>query len=74
MTFGDNIYAVASRSKEPVECRNAIIEGVYYGAGSLPNNSGSFISLQARGARPLVLENVRGLEVSGVCLPGEERS
>ncbi len=74
MTFGDNIYAVASRSKEPVECRDAVIEGVYYGAGSLPNNSGSFISLQARGAKPLVLENVRGLEVSGVCLPEEERS
>lgn len=74
MTFGDNIYAVASRAKEPVECRNAAIEGVFYGAGSLPNNSGSFISLQARGAKPLVLENVRGLEVTGVLFPDEERS
>ena len=72
MTFGDNIYAVASRKKGPVELKNVVIERVFYGAGSEPNNSKSFISLQARGAKPMLLDTVSGITAERVLLQDEE--
>ena len=72
MTFGDNIYAVGTRKAGPITSENVVIDRVLYGAGSEPNNSKSFISLQARGAKPVLLDSVTGVMVEHVFLQDEE--
>ena len=72
MTFGDNIYAVGSKSTGPILLSDAVIDGICYGAGSEPNNSASFISRYAKGAKPVQAENVSGLKVRRLLTQEEE--
>lgn len=57
-TFGDNINIV--KSNAGAEVRDLRFRRLYWGAGSEPNNAGSFISRYAKGARPVELERVKG--------------
>lgn len=71
MTFGDNIYAVKSATGE-IALKDVVFDGIFYGAGSKPNNATSFISLQARSAKPADLGNVTGYEVKRLFSLSEE--
>ena len=72
MTFGDNITAVGSRSTKAFQVSNVCFDGVYYGAGSKPNNSDSFISRMAKGAKPVNTGKVTGYTVEHLFLKEEE--
>ncbi len=63
MTFGDNIYAVGTRSKKAFLVENVAFDHIYYGAGSEPNNASSFISRFAKGAKPVSTMDVSGYTV-----------
>ena len=58
-TFGDNINIINNSSCE-VQTENVRFRRLYYGKGSEPNNSTSFISRYAIGALPVVADNIRG--------------
>lgn len=71
-TFGDIITAIASRKKD-VKLENVVFDRIYHGQGSSPNNSTSFISLQARGQKAVNLDTATGtFEVNHFYLPDEE--
>ena len=66
MTFGDNITAIGSRSTENFLVKDVVIDPVYYGAGSEPNNASSFISRFAKGAKPVSTKGVAGFTAEHV--------
>ena len=68
-TFGDNITIVNSTAG-CATAENVRFRRLYYGKGSKPNNSTSFISRYAVGSRAVQLEKVEGnggSSVKGVC-------
>lgn len=58
-TFGDNINII-NNSVNGTAAENVLFRRLYYGKGSEPNNSTSFISRYAIGALPVLSENIKG--------------
>ena len=58
-TFGDNINIIKGDFAGAV-AENVLFRRLYYGKGSEPNNSTSFISRYAVGALPVLSENIKG--------------
>lgn len=71
MTFGDNIFAIGSRSEQRFKLKDVVFEHVFYGAGSEPNNASSFISRAAKGAKAVDLKGISGVETRHLYMPEE---
>jgi len=72
-TFGDSINIAKNTNGGNASAENVTFRRLYYGAGSEPNNSNSFISRYAKGARPILLEAVKGeVKVEKLFLQDEE--
>ena len=72
ITYGDNIYAIGSRSSDEMELKNVVFERVFYGAGSEPNNLKAFIARYAKGATAVKTPNIQGYTVKQLVLQEEE--
>jgi len=72
-TFGDSINIARNTNGGNASAENVTFRRLYYGAGSEPNNSNSFISRYAKDARPILLETVKGeVKVEKLFLQDEE--
>ncbi len=74
LTFGDNIFAIKTL-KKGITLDNVLFNRVYYGKGSEPNNSASFISRQAAGSVAVNVDGVEGnFKIEKLVLENEEEN
>lgn len=72
-TFGDNINMIKA-GRTDIAFENVTFSNMYYGKGSTPNNSNSFISRQANGATAVIMGNLTGYTIEKMFLECEEEN